>query len=827
MKLISKTNIKYLLLIVIVILIFTSIVKETKSEPAPEPILYDFYNDVILDIDKENKPNYYNIKQQQEYNGNYIAYKSFDDTIENVIDFDDSVLGATLEISDYLGHSNVINATSYSSDINTKFSINFYNHSVFYISFWFCASNLESGNLIYFYILNDINLIYNEENVIIKVVLYQGNIKYYYGNGVGGNVIFDIPFNNDTWYHNTFLLNCITDKYTMFLNYEKKLDNVNFNNDFDFDFGVSLSVKSHLISNVMSVYLDGIDHSYSKDWNFNRSKIPESLNTEYLEVDKYEFNYDINDFENDFYIWKEFGFLSGYNDVYIDSTNDIENKVVINSTYGQVYTHGIKYDDINSNAKIINITLNMEILFDTSSYTYYHNIKFYDNLNKTHYLSYINFKTTTEMVQIYNTQTKLVDNWFNYSDNHEYIFNVYLNYYDGIMIISAIDLYDDTNYIYSSLINVSKFSGLSSIHINHSCYETTNPSGLTSTYYFIGIYENGKSLIKYNDKYEFGLMSYNINRNWNSDHHNLLTIDSENRFDLFVHNYYEYYLNGYKIREIKNQTESETFNFADKKDNNYPKFSYNNPYLIFRVNGYCNNFNEIEIEGILLIDNKGNSIFGNYYYNNTDSNSNWFYCVDNKLHYNIDNSKDYGIMRISFNVNDVLLDNESIISYTSFITNNYSGNIKLVAYEITEIFTISENDTSVSSYENITDITYFTLTSIIIEIQSNINSENIPEGYIQNINIYLDKSLFPEFEPIDYLESTFLEKILETMIPLILFIIPSLAVRTRFGYKVVLPIWILLTIVFLFTGFIPFWICFIIFLAITLMVLNKENEVLD
>ena len=163
----------------------------------------------------------------------------------------------------------------------------------------------------------------------------------------------------------------------------------------------------------------------------------------------------------------------------------------------------------------------------------------------------------------------------------------------------------------------------------------------------------------------------------------------------------------------------------------------------------------------------------------------------------------------------------------SFITNNYSGNIKLVAYEITEIFTISENDTSVSSYENITDITYFTLTSIIIEIQSNINSENIPEGYIQNINIYLDKSLFPEFEPIDYLESTFLEKILETMIPLILFIIPSLAVRTRFGYKVVLPIWILLTIVFLFTGFIPFWICFIIFLAITLMVLNKENEVLD
>lgn len=665
-------------------------------------------------------------------------------------------------------------------------------------------------------------------NLLINVVIkYDTRAYFYYGNGVGGVSSINIPLQNNTWFHTSFLIDCTTDKYSMFFNYEQKLDNVNFYNDNKFDYGVNFAIFSNSVVDNHSFFLDALDHSYSYDWNFNRSRIPELLNTEYLEVDKYEFDYDINDFENDFYNWKEFGYILGYNDVCISSTNDIENQININSTYGQVYSHGIEYDNINSNAMIVNITFDIEILFDVISSNFFHNIYFYDLSNLTHYLSYIYFRTSDSVVKIFDTNTRLGVSWFNYSDNHEYLFNVYINYYDGILIFFAKDLNTDITYNYCCSLNRNDYYGLSKIMLFNYCLETFIASGFVSTYYSFGIYENGKSFIKYNDKNEFGLMSYNINSNWNSDYHNLLTIDSNNRYDLFVHNYYEYYLDGYKIREVKNQIESEIFNFADKKDNNYPKFSYNNPYLIFRVNGLCNNFNEIEIEGILLIDNKGNGIFGNYYYNNIDSNSNWFYCVDNKLYYNINSSDVYGVMRISFNVNDILLNNKSIISYTSFITNNYSGNIKLVAYETTETFIISENDTSVSSYENITDTTHFTLTSITIEIQSNNNSENIPEGYIQNINIYLDRSLFPEFEPIDYLESTFLEKMLETLIPLMLFMIPALALRTRFGYNAVLPMWILITIVFLFTGFIPFWICFIIFLAISLMVLNKENEVLD
>ncbi|MFX1590582.1 MAG: hypothetical protein ACFFC1_20810, partial [Promethearchaeota archaeon] len=288
---------------------------------------------------------------------------------------------------------------------------------------------------------------------------------------------------------------------------------------------------------------------------------------------------------------------------------------------------------------------------------------------------------------------------------------------------------------------------------------------------------------------------------------------------------------GYILRERDNQTELEVINLQDKYDYNYPKFIKNNPYLIFQMFGNCSNMYEIEIEGVLLVDDSGNIGYSNYYYNNSDSNSNWFYVDGNKLYYHFNNSEHDGIetMKISFNIADILLDDSVFVSYTSYLLNNYSGKIDFSSYYNTETYSISNNISNPNSIYNLTDDTHFTLKEISITIQTDLidSAENLTIGYVQNINFYPYEPLIPEFEPITYLDSTFLEKMLETIIPILFFLIPSFLMKSRYGSKAVIPIWILMTFIFLIVNYIPFWICFIIFLGIGLIALTKENEVID
>ena len=831
MKLFDKSNVKYLLLAIIVILILFMSAIKTKSEQPTIPITYDFYNSNILDIDQEDNPEYYNVKEQSEYNGNYLAYKSFDDNINNEIDYDGSNDFAIIEISDYLGHNNVINSTAFDYDKDFRYHIIYLKDSIFYLSFWFSCSNV---NINYFE-LSITNEYYSIafDNIATALYIQEGSLIVKRGNGLGGSENYNYgTIENETWYQITYLFDCTLDTFSFYFDYKLIYSEFNFINDNDFDYLTGICVKSNLNEEeIFSFFLDAFDLSYSQDYSFFRSRIPESLKTGYLEVDKYEFDYNYDNFENNFYNWNEFGYLEDYCDTYIYSDNDIENRIVINSTYGFVNAHGFQYENINSTSMIINVSLNMEILFDSISGNFYHDIAFYDMSNISHFFTYIDFKTTTETVRVFDTNVESLIDWFNYSDNHNYIFNVYINYYDNIVKFFANDLDDSITYMYNCSFpndyHYQESYGLNKIRIYNYCVETEDESKLEVCYYSVGIYENGKSIIKNHNTYEFGLLNYEIEESWFSDNHNLLTIDSYNTYDVFVHNYLEYYLDGYKILEIFNQTSILNINLADQKDNNYPKFSYENSYLILRLYGNLTNPFEIKVDGIQLIDNFDNTYYGNYYYNDIDTDYNWFYCIDNKLYYNFNNNNTLGTMRITFNVNDILLNNESIISYSSFIYDNYSGNINLISYHLTESFEIFNNDSLIYSYQNITDTENFILSSITIEINCNNLTSDLAKGYIQNINIYPDKSLFSEFDDIDYLESSFLEKIIETIIPLLFFIIPALILRTRFGFKSVLPFWILLTIVFLFTNFIPFWICFIIFLSIALMVLNKESEVIE
>ena len=833
MRFIKKKNIKYLLIgIVIILILFINIIDSKGQIEIKDPITYDFNNESILDLDQENIPSYYNIKNQSQYNGNYESEISFEKPLSESITSDLSDVNSKIEIVDYIyGHSKVLKQYDYGFDTQEhRVYFQFAQQNYGSLSFWFFFNNTE--NFEYFYLLND-GYSFSQTNILTYLKIKDGNLFSHFGDGIGGTDTLLLSSNilNNTWYYIDLVFDCSLDIYSIYLNNFLKGKDLNFVADNDFDWSSGFSTSSDNLNNGISIFccLDGLDYSWSNNYYNLRNFISEKEITNYLEVDKYKFDYSNITFETDSMVWKQFEKDDTSDNVKIISNTYISNYISIWSWYGQLYSHGFDYTNIGSNSMIIDISFELKVS-SISNNDFISNV-FIECQNSFNASDFIKFKfnDSNQDFMIYNESSYAYESKFTYDQDIMYFIDIYMNFYDKILIY---DITSDTDNLYE-VYHLDYYNngiyGVDNITINSICFELENLSSMTFDVYSIGIYEKGNSLIDFNNNYEFGLMYYLLSESWNSDTHNLLTIDCLNDYELYVYTSYSMFLNGYRLRERKNQTNLEIINLQDSFDNNYPKFIYYNPYLTFQLFGNFTNPYEIEIEGIRLIDNYGNYVYGNYYYNNSNPKDNWFYAIDNKLHYNFNNSDNVGLetMRISFNINDILLSNESLFSFSSYITNDYLGKIYLCSYHTIEIFNISNSESVKNTHLNLTDYEHFTLREILIEIQANSSSYNLSKGYIQNLDIYPEKALFYDFEPIEYLFSTFLEKMIETIIPLLFFIIPSILIKTRYGSKAVIPIWILMTFVFLIVGFIPFWICFVMFLGIGLMFVNKEKDVLD
>lgn len=815
MKLAKNKNLKYLFVGIIIILIFfLSTVKSFGQEQYQEPYTFDFENNSILDIDQEYNPEYYNIRNQTEYLGNYDAEFSFENDIgkdENSnLDFVDSYGYGTYDIlSSYEGHSSVLDIRK------TTFFTHYLQNNL--------EKDFEGIYEFWTYIVepDSATLRFHESGTRCIDIYFHNNGSLVYQDGSGYHTIEVMEYANWTQYSIQWFPNNTFDIYKNGLLLMSDLEFLN-------DMTNGLDSIRFQTGNNYNQYFDGLDYDKSGNYEFNRNLLPKCELTGILEVDKYEFDYSYDGFENDYYVWQQGEKTGSANDIQVlpNTNQDTDKYIDIFSWYGAIYNHYIDYTSLDLDSMVLNLTFEIEISTDAPDFKHEVYIE-PKNRNGGNYIMF-KFDGTTGNFAYFNNTLDAYEVLFEYDVGTVYYINIYLNYYDNIMVVRInsdtdngiwiFDLeYDDWHDLY----------GLTYLGMYNYCYETVTPSGFETKIYSVGIYEYGYSIIE-NDDYDFGLMSYELDDSWNSDNHNLLTIDSENTFKLFAYTDYDYFRDGYLVKPYYTQTELEIINLQDSKDNNYPKFIYNTAYLIFQVFGNCTNMYEIEIEGIRLINQDNIYVYGNYYYNYSNPLNNWFYVVDNKLFYNFNDSNSVikETMRITFNIDDILLINESLISYSSYITNNYDGYIYLSSYYSTETFSISNNESIVNTYVNITDLEHFTLKEISIEINTNSISENLTEGYIQNLNIYPTKPLFPDFEPIEYLDSTFLEKMIETIIPMLFFIVPSFIMKTKYGNKAVLPIWILMTFIFLIANFIPFWICFIIFLSIGLMIMNKD-EVMD
>ena len=811
MKIIKNKNVKYLLIgIIITLMFFVSTIDSNAQTTKVEPIYYDFNNNVLYEKDNSFNPNMYNVRNQSEYKGNYESYESFDNilTIDELIDWNiyEEGIWSDIVYQDYeSGHSNVVLIKDVGDDGYCKLDYTFKEYQTTeQIEMWiypirtgeFVIRILDievSSGIFITFKDNQITYLTTEHKLL---QLYENNFWYHL------NIEFNIP--NLLW--------SITINGFLHNNLEFRGNPVLFN---------EILYQTFELDDNSEFIIDAIDFSWTNFYYKNRNLIPKKEYTNKFEVDKYEFDYNSNDFESDLHSWtrNEYNNTTDDIDVLVSGEQSI-NKYISVWTPSQIdsYQNGIEFNDDSETRDIINITAQIyfNVIDEWCATIFY---IFTKNMHGDYPIG-LKFNQYTNNIDVYNITDKSWKTIGSFEIEVMYYINIYLNYYDDIMYISVNSL--KVIFPLDNGVEWNGIWGLHKIQINNSM----SSMGFISSFYIynVGIYVKGKYFESIRDYREFGLMIYEIDDEWNSLNHNFITINSLNDYKLYIFTDCARFLCGNNLRERSIQSEKELINMQEFS------FFHSLSYLVFQIFDNFTIPHQVEIKGITLI-NGNNEIFARYdYFCNPDIN--YFYVINNELHYQFykyDVIRDVSsTMTISFDIKNVLIANDVNITYTSYINPPYyEGYIDLKTYTEFEQYRIPNSDNVITKSYILTDIVDFTLTEISIKLYAHIVTPGLTaKGYLKDINIWIESPLIPDYDPIAILDLDFLDSMIFIIIRLIFFMIPSLIFRQKFGNKSVIPMWILIGITLFISGLIPFWLFFIQLLAFGGMImLNKNKEV--
>jgi len=402
--------------------------------------------------------------------------------------------------------------------------------------------------------------------------------------------------------------------------------------------------------------------------------------------------------------------------------------------------------------------------------------------------------------------------------NQEVSYNIYIDSFVVFRATTEGSLgFHSYNFTFP-LINPDSF-GLGKIMI---ISDPTNVGGTFQTIELkeVGVYHNGISLSD-----DFGYLPSVISDNasffWQFLAHNLITIEVLGNMAIHATSFNEWILGG-NMEVISNM---DTFNLTQRIINVYFQdfvhfgfLGIPTPMIVFFITSQFN-LTSISINGIKFSDDTPHDFgFLAYESGGVDNNVSYFF-LDSS------NTLKYFHTTDDNNVNEFIqaelviggLDtNNTAIQFNSNKDNNAFGFFRVSYVSTSTIFKIqSIFKTTISILPNSKSI----ISYIILITDNNDNTvSGLTTGFVSNI-----KLLFTEQQIVSVI--TF--SLLSVLIPLIIILIPSLALRMTIGKFAFIPSFILMTIISIISGLIPTWLFFVIMLSSSLFIFNEKDNRVD
>jgi len=324
----------------------------------------------------------------------------------------------------------------------------------------------------------------------------------------------------------------------------------------------------------------------------------------------------------------------------------------------------------------------------------------------------------------------------------------------------------------------------------------------------IGTYVNGSSLAN-----DFGIFSTSLGvSNWRFKYYNLIEINALGNFSLGAYSTY-FGGNFESLKDFYNYTEEEIKNY-----NIYDlSINLNEPFLALTSNQIVLILS-FKISGVLMTDGTTNFI-SDFYYESVNIDESYFY-VDssNRLQFNLiadDNYTEW--IELRFDILVIWTENRSI-QFKSNIDGISTGYVHLAywGWTTTNIYFPTYLTTTISYLPQ--GYVIFTMSIIITDQDitwydhcsgyiTNLKFLYSPGGYIPIIDIYLDLSV-----------------LIIVLIPLIILLVPTLALSVKFGKKIILPMFIVMSLLCAMTNLIPIWLFFVIAIACGSLIFISQKK---
>jgi len=786
-----------------------------------EQLYYDFtdlelFNYTDLNLENEYNQSYNIITTREYYSDDYNASYSFYNETGTPIGWtDNSGVGcSTGLISSLNGHSYVLQCYD-NSDPNTYHIYNNFDTSINNgtIEFFIATSDISKESLVYI----------TDSGATTNMYFMIRDSKFRYYDGSNQDIDIDITPVNNAWYHirldfETSAGNYLGLSQHTFRTTINGLEN-NVDSTFNAKGGNDLDVLNFYSATVdfgYYTFYDAIGYNWLNNYSINENiRSIYSINeTGYSRPNKFMFDMqDANQFYDD-----GNGNPSGW--------TDVENYA------GEVRIETPELTEYVNNSKVVRITqlidpkdnkgveknfsINSNRINISMSWNYFYTGSAINN-DLFHLQAYSNDSTLVFSCGYHvdalsipyltywdgSKHIQLNSNYLNYSDL--YSINSFIDYYSNLAIVDFYINNTFNNQYTIPLIEGGK-SGLSKIFAAHFSLSFHFNIDL----YDIGVYDNGLTV---SDDFCCYSIPLNIS-SWNFNEYNL--------FDISINGVINCSLTASQYIGLESNLINSQYYYNDSTifRNIYTESGYSlvNPSFQLYFYGTLNistiTITSISVSGACVIQ-EGNVYFLEFDYGNVDIQNNFFY-VDTigRLRYNLttnENNTEY--IQASFDIDDISTNNR-FVSFRALLYGLATGTFRMQYSATSEIIILDQLDRSYTQL--LTEGLTLDKFVILITDDNELYTESTT-GYFRNLVLRYSIS-----------DTTAISLVLiEMLVPLIILLIPSIAISNTYGRNLLVPVFLLCSIICVVSLLIPTWLFFIIGFNSLLFIISKKDDLVE